>query len=243
MKRLPKITQIVLVASVAFNILFIAFLISKRFYYIHQGYINSHPNGSNDSLITYTINKYKANDVQVSLFKRLPHRTSNIVFMGTSLTQGFPLQEIFGNCDLINRGIGGNTATDILRRIDEAIEGKPKKIFLEVGTNDIGREGETIDSVFVNLKQIIATIKKESPITKIYVQSVLPFGINKNTLIEQYNNKVAAYCKANNLTFINIYPLFLDRNKMADSLTTDGTHLKGDGYFIWANSIKKYINE
>jgi len=207
-----------------------------------MGYINSHPNGGNDSLITYTINKYKYNQAELDLFKSLPHSKSDIVFLGTSLTQGFPLQESFNNAHIKNRGIGGNTTVDILNRLDEVIDGKPQKIFIEIGTNDIGQK-HSIDSTFSNLKQIITIIRSKSPESTIYVQSVLPFGKNNSKQIELYNSKVSAYCADNKITFIDLYPHFLRNGTIKNELTCDGTHLVASGYLLWKDLIFKYVKE
>ncbi len=157
--------------SVILNIVFIIFLISKRFYY-HQISVNSSKGSLNDSLVTYTINKYKYNRMETDFFKILPHAKTDIVFLGTSLTQGFPLQEIFNDCRLKNRGIGGNTLTDISNRLYEVVGGHPAKLFLEMGTNDIGNN-VPLDKMLMSFKSIINTVEAKTPSTKIYVQSII----------------------------------------------------------------------
>jgi len=233
--------RLVLGLSIGFNIIFIAFLISKRFYY-HQLSVDSSKKSSNDSLVSYTVNKYQYNRIQVDIFKMLPHSKTDIVFLGTSLTQGFPLQEIFKNCRLENRGIGGNTITDISNRLYEVTDGHPAKLFLEMGTNDIGNK-VPIDTMLNHFKKIIETVKKKTPSTKIYVQSVLPFGKDNIKEIELYNHSIEKYCSKNHITYINMFPLFLQKNSINPNLTTDGTHLNSKGYFIWAEKTRGYIDQ
>ncbi|WP_295792675.1 GDSL-type esterase/lipase family protein [Mucilaginibacter sp.] len=190
--------KLALATSITLNILFVSFFIGKRFYYSHQDYIKTLTTPTNDSIITYSINKYKNNEAQLRLFKILPHSKDDIVFVGTSLTQGFPLQEFFTNTHLKNRGIGGNTVTDIQARIGEVIAGKPHKIFLEMGTNDIGT-GVAIDTVYKKLIALIRAIKSGTPATKLYVHAVLPFAKNYTQKVKAYNAKVAGFCKMNNI--------------------------------------------
>jgi hexosaminidase len=220
----------------------LSYFVGKRAYYYQSGLPQNRKDiiPQKPGFITYTINIKESNLNAVNLFKSLPHYNSDIVFLGTSLTQGFPLQEMLSDCRIKNRGIGGNTIDNILNRLDEVTNGKPAKIFLEVGTNDL-KPGCDIDSVFNKFSIIIKTIKKTTPLTKIYVQSVLPFGKNNAANIEQYNTRLKTYCVKNALTFINLYPLFLQDGSLKKELTTDGTHLKANGYLIWKNAIEQYL--
>lgn len=242
MNKLPKHYKYLLIASIIFNIICIGFFVGKRIYY----YRSSLPENRADIIpqpkgfVVYKINIKEYNKQMFDYFKALPHDTTDIVFVGTSLTQGFPLTELFKDCRLKNRGIGGNRTNDILNRLSEVTDGKPAKIFLEVGSNDIQPNCIT-DTIFNNFLQIINRIQKASPKTKLYVQSVLPFGRNNISYIESYNERVKAYCSNNGITFINIYPLFLQNGTIKKELTTDGTHLKAAGYLIWKYAIEKYL--
>jgi lysophospholipase L1-like esterase len=236
--------KVIFVFSIVINILFvISFFVAKRMYYKHMGYINSHPNGGNDSLITYTINKYKVNKAMVDIFKTLPHKKTDVVLLGTSLTQGFPLQELLNDCRIKNRGIGGNTTFDILDRLIEVTDGKPSKIFLEAGTNDIGKYS-TIDTPYNNIVEIANKIKEYTPKTKLYIQSILPMSNSKSVKpITDLNNKISIYCDNKHIKFIKLYPAFLKDGVLNKSLTTDGIHLNFKGYFIWKENIESFINE
>lgn len=244
--RNPSNLRTLLILSLCFNFVIVglSYFIGKRIFYYERG----QPENRSDIIpqkkgfITYMVNVKDMNMNAVNMFKMLPHKPTDIVFLGTSLTQGFPLQEMFADCRLKNRGIGGNTTNDILARLTEVTNGRPAKVFLEAGTNDIGHQIAT-DSIFGNFVKIIKIIKKASPLTKVYVQSVLPFGNNNEPSIVTYNNKVNQYCIANNLTYINLYPLYLRNLTLNKDYTTDGTHLNSTGYFIWANKIKNSIYE
>ena len=49
--------------------------------------------------------------------------------------------------------------------------------------------------------------------------------------------------KEKGLTYINLFPLFTEKgsNVLRADLTTDGLHLKEEGYKIWVKAIKKKI--
>ena len=58
-------------------------------------------------------------------------------------------------------------------RLAPIIKGKPAKIFLMIGINDIAHHLST-DSIVKNITKIIRKIKKETPSTQLYIQSLLP---------------------------------------------------------------------
>ena len=245
MKIKPENLRVLLVVSIIINFVILgsSYFIGKRVYYYQSGL----PENRKDVLpqkpgyITYRININESNANALNLFRMLPHSSSDIVFLGTSLTAGFPLNEMFGDCRLKNRGLGGNRTNDILNRLSEVTEGEPAKIFLEIGTNDI-QPNCIIDTIFNNFLKIVETIKETTPKTKLYVQSVLPFGRNNTSYIEIYNEKVKSYCTKNSITFIDLYPLFLENGSIKNELTTDRTHLTIKGYFVWKGKIAQYVN-
>ena len=55
--------------------------------------------------------------------------------------------------------------------------------------------------------------------------------------------QLKALAKEKGLTYINLFPLFTEKgsNVLRADLTTDGLHLKEEGYKIWVKAIKKKI--
>jgi len=132
----------------------------------------------------------------------------------------------------------------VLARLDEVTEGKPEKIFLMIGTNDLAR-GKTVPEVRDKIAEILDTIKKETPRTTVYLQSVLPtlnhFNyINEN--IDPLNVELKKLAAEKGVTWVDLAPLFKDRNgKLKKHLTEDGLHLNGAAYQLWYSAIKKYL--
>lgn len=224
-------------ASVILNIVLI-FLIGHRLNYNYSKLFDFRDNSIENDLI------YKrTKEARTKLIAKLPNENGSIVFLGNSLTENFPVQEIFSSLKVKNRGVSGNTSSDIIRRLDIIVESKPEKIFLMDGINDIYRDHRSVDETFLEFKKIINIITTKSPSTKLYIQSVLPvWGEgNINEKIKKYNSKIKEFCQDNNLIYIDLYSYFLKDGEMNSALTTDGMHLNEKGYFIWKNRIEQYV--
>ena len=69
-------------------------------------------------------------DQRRSLFEVLPIRSSDIVFLGNSITDGGEWAELFDNRHVRNRGISGDQTGWMLGRLDPILAGHPKRLFL-----------------------------------------------------------------------------------------------------------------
>jgi lysophospholipase L1-like esterase len=120
---------------------------------------------------------------------------------------------------------------------------------LLIGVNDVSHDLST-DSIVYRIDQTLTRIQKESPDTKVYLQSLLPIDesfnrykrlANKTYQIPEINARLEALAKEKKITFINLYPLFTEKgtNVLRKELTNDGLHLNDKGYQIWVDAIKK----
>ena len=78
-------------------------------------------------------------DVQVALFESYKNSASDIIFLGNSITAHAEWAELLENPHVKNRGISGDITFGVLQRLKEVTEGKPAKVFLLIGINDISR--------------------------------------------------------------------------------------------------------
>ncbi|SDB62812.1 Lysophospholipase L1 [Flavobacteriaceae bacterium MAR_2010_188] len=189
--------------------------------------------------------------VQVRQFRTYPDSNNDIIFLGNSITARAQWNELL-QCPMArNRGISGDTTFGILERLDEITEGKPSKIFLLIGINDISRDFP--DSLIMkNYKEIVSRIKKESPNTKIYIETILPVNksfdvykrhYNKDEHILYINEELRKLALKMDVTLIDIYSEFLDeKNRMDAEFTDEGLHLNEKGYLKWAKILKPYMD-
>ncbi|MCA5004386.1 GDSL-type esterase/lipase family protein [Sphingobacterium bovistauri] len=176
----------------------------------------------------------------------------DIVFFGNSITERGPWSELIGvKFKVGNRGIGGDNTFGMKARIQDAIKSSPKKIFLMMGINDVGRNLPTEWSLN-NYEEIIKTIKKNSPKTKIYIQSVLPlnekispyeYHKGRESKVVALTEGVEALAKKYKLTYVNLREIFADGYVLKKAYTMDGIHINTQGYVDWVKYLreKKYL--
>lgn len=187
---------------------------------------------------------------RASLFSKLPITPKDILFIGNSITNGAEWNELFPRKRVKNRGISGDTSEGVYDRLDAVVKGKPAKIFILVGINDISR-GIQVDTIVQNMKRIVEKIQNESPKTKIYIQSILPvnpdFGMFKGhmkpQLIKEINQSYQNIVQEYKVNYIDLYSHFLEEgtDKMDKKYTNDGLHLLGEGYLLWREIVKPYL--
>lgn len=190
--------------------------------------------------------------IKVEQFRSFPTSTEDIVFLGNSITAGIDWAELLQNRHVKNRGISGDITFGVLQRLSDITKGYPKKIFILIGTNDLSYNIPN-QVIMNNYKRMIDKINKESPSTKIYLQTILPINDevspgrnpnNKDIRITQINQKIKGLAKLEKIIIVDLYSSFVKDGKLNRSLTYDGIHLTKDGYRLWEKILRdgNYLN-
>ena len=177
----------------------------------------------------------------VSFFEEYPIRPADVVFLGDSITAGGQWSEMFDGIPVRNRGIGGDRTDDVLERLDQITRGEPRKIFLLIGTNDLGTDLPQ-DEILANYEGILARLSEDSPDSLVYVQSVLPRGSDYSDRIAALNSALADLAQRRGLQYVELFQSFLsDDDSIVDELTYDELHLTGAGYRLWQKLLEPYV--
>lgn len=189
--------------------------------------------------------------IKVKQFQGYPNSQEDVIFLGNSITAGTNWNELLGLQNARNRGISGDTTFGILERLDEVTEGKPSKVFVLIGINDIARNYPD-EVILKNYKRIISRIIEESPNTEIFIQSILPVNntftkyknhYNKDNHILAINKELKRIANNYNANFIDIHPYFLDEeNRLDRKFTEEGLHLNALAYKTWAEILDPYLH-
>ena len=174
----------------------------------------------------------------VSSFEAFPLVPDDIVFLGDSITEGGPWEELFPDLRVRNRGIGGDTSEGVLHRLEQISRATPAKVFLLIGTNDLFR-GDAEDEIVANITEILDRLKQETPDTEVYLQSVLPRAPSYRAAVEALNARLSEVALEHGSAWVDLYTAFLDPETggIRAELSNDELHLLGPGYALWKEQI------
>ena len=175
-----------------------------------------------------------------------------VVFYGDSITDAWPVEKSFPGKPYLNRGISGQTTSQMLVRFrQDVIDLKPAAVLILAGTNDIaGNGGETTVKAIEDNLQSMAELARFNHI-RVALASVLPTndypwrpGREPAGKIARLNRWIASYCAAAHLVYLDYYSSMAAPNRdMKHELTKDGVHPNGAGYAVMAPLAEKAIAE
>ena len=177
-----------------------------------------------------------------------------IVFIGDSITDLFPLDAYFSDLPLAtyNRGIGGDVTAGVLARMQLCLyDLAPTKIVLLIGINDIN-SGVPTERIVLNYRKILQGIRTNLPTTAVYCLSILPmnetviaYGVNLDAALartKEINQSISSFTTEFGYTYVDLFSSVADENeRLIAGYSDDGLHLNANGFAVWANVIKPYL--
>lgn len=196
-------------------------------------------------------------------FKRLNQEVikGEILFTGSSLMEQFPIEEILMTRKLpliiYNRGVGGFTTDDMLMNMEEMVFGtEPSKIFINIGTNDIGAVDFQKEKLLSNYQKILEQIRERLPETHVYLMAYYPVNevdkipefwkdafVNRNNkTIAEINPQIEMLAKTMGYDFIDVNQGLTDENgRLKAEYTVEGIHMYANAYRIIFDNMKVYL--
>ena len=178
----------------------------------------------------------------------------DILFIGDSIVEYYPLQELFGTSKtIVNRGIRGYQTRLLRENLDAHLYGGAvDKIVLLIGTNDMGKD-VPVNEALNNLEAIIQSIARDYPLTEIKLLSILPVNEReeyKQTVYIRTNEKIKKWNQAYKelasayiqVEFVPVFDSLIDQaGQLKKDYTTDGLHLSVPGYHVLTKALKDYL--
>jgi acyl-CoA thioesterase I len=176
-----------------------------------------------------------------------------VVFMGDSITEGWDLEKSFPGKPYINRGISGQTSSQMLLRFrQDVIDLGPKVVLILAGTNDFAENTGpvTLPQVEGNLMSM-AQLAAANGI-RVALCSVLPsvrFGWhpeleNPAPRIAAINDWMKAYAADKGYVYVDYYSAMKDAaGGLPSNLSRDGVHPLPAGYAIMAPLAESAIEK
>ncbi|WP_172331801.1 GDSL-type esterase/lipase family protein [Mangrovicoccus sp. HB161399] len=163
-----------------------------------------------------------------------------VVFLGDSLTEQAPWEEMFPDIRFANRGVSGDTFADILARLDQVSALQPKAVFLLAGIND-ARIGD-LEASIMAIRRIVETFQSKG--VDVFLQSSpvpnWPNGKSARIFIKELNLLISELAAEKNVQFIDVASI-APLDGLSAELAPDGVHLNGLGYKNWEGILHQHL--
>jgi lysophospholipase L1-like esterase len=180
-------------------------------------------------------------------YRKIPTTPAEVVFAGDSLVADGPWAEFY--TEVHNRGIGGDTVAGLLTRLDEITEGRPRKLFLLVGANDLSA-AVPVEQFLRHYRTMLGRIREESPGTAVTVIGLLP--VNRgfprapnfdSTRVAETNRRLAGLvAEFPGVRFLDLGRHLVDASgNLRREFTTDGLHMNIDGYLAIREALRGVV--
>jgi lysophospholipase L1-like esterase len=185
-------------------------------------------------------------DADAALAPPSPKET-RVVFLGDSITDYWKISDYFAGKPYLNRGIDGQTTSQMLVRFrQDVIDVHPKVLVVLAGTNDVagvtGRmRNEDIEANYASMAELAAlhhihvVFASLLPAYNYTEESKESFALRPQERILALNAWLKDYCEKNKLVYLDYYAALVDdHGMMTRALSDDGLHPNAAGYKIMA---------
>lgn len=183
----------------------------------------------------YNLKRYaSANSKELEPTPSLPR----YVFLGDSSTDLWRLSDYFPGKDFVNRGIAGQTTSQMLPRfLADVVALRPLAVVINAGSTDlaVGMSPIAIDDNLV----MMGDVAKAHSVQPLFT-SVLPVNgeaakTRTPEAIKKLNAWIRDYCIRENFIYIDYYTALADsKGMMKAEYTEDGVNPNGRGYRVMA---------
>ena len=184
-------------------------------------------------------------------------KEDRVVFMGDSITDSWKLAEYFPEKPYVNRGISGQTTSQMLIRFRPDVIGlKPKVVVILAGTNDLaGNTGPTSLEVIQNNLASMTDLALANRI-RVVLASVMPINdyavrdgkpiirsvARPPEKIVALNKWIKDYAATNGLTYLDYFSAMVDeKGFLKAELSNDGLHPTPKGYEVMKTLAEEVI--
>jgi len=183
---------------------------------------------------------------------------TQLVFIGDSITDGWRngdqrdiFEDYFGKYHPYNIGISGDQTQHVLWRIEHGeLDGiSPKVAVIMIGTNNLGNMHQSPEETIDGIKSVVQAVEQKVPNIKILLLGVFPRA-NKaddpfRAQIKQVNEAISKLDDGGkHVKYLDIGDKFLDPDgTLPRTIMPDFLHPNVKGYQIWADAIKRSVDE
>ncbi len=154
------------------------------------------------------------------------------------------LEEDFPELTIIHRGFGGSTSEDVLNYLDDIVlPYDASQIVYYEGDNDIVR-GIPVDSIMLNIRSFVETVKEKKPDTEIFIISPKPAFVRMKYwgIYVELNEKLEKFAaNTESFEFVDVASgMFLPNGELDESMFIDDKlHMNAKGYKLWTKILRE----
>jgi beta-glucosidase len=186
--------------------------------------------------------------------ERIKKGNVDLLFIGDSITEAWSGEgkevwaKNYEKRNAVNLGIGGDQTQHVLWRLQNGnLDGpiKPKAAVIMIGTNNTARN--TPEEIASGIKEIVKTVRKKLPDTKILLLAVFPRkrpndAKDIDERIAKINGTIKKLDDGKMIHYLDIGPKFLDKDGvLPKEIMPDLLHLSPAGYQIWGDAIEEKL--
>ena len=178
------------------------------------------------------------------MYEEIPVCPGNIVMVGDDYIDRGIWSEFYSDTTFKNRGITYDATEHVLYRIERIAAGKPYKIFVSAGLNDL-LHGTEPEAIVANIEQIFKRAERVSPDTKYsWLNIVLSPVLDEEQKArgEQVNDAVMNLAKKVGFEYIDINSALQEGIENGTYSWDGGKFLNGAGYEAYAKAIEKQVD-
>lgn len=202
---------------------------------------------------------------KVERYRRLNRfvRPHQILFVGSSLMEQFPIHELLLDRQLpytvYNRGIGGTTTFELLENMNVCIyDLQPDYIYINIGTNDLNLPDYTEEGLIERYRRILQGIRSHLPESRIFMLAYYPVNpiaakgnpwaeealrIRSNARICAANRAVQKLADEMGATYLDLNDGIRDaEGNLRAEFTVEGMHMYADGYAQVLEKLLPWLN-
>ncbi len=159
-----------------------------------------------------------------------------VVFLGSSTMERFPLSEAFPGRPCLDRGIGDETATELLARLDASLpDARPAGVVLYAASVDFRREGRPPEVIEARVLALVRRLRARLPGIPIALIGLLSERDAPAELVARLrrtNARLAELARTSGLAFVatDRPPLTLPSGALSEAYSADRLHLSEAGY-------------
>jgi lysophospholipase L1-like esterase len=157
------------------------------------------------------------------------------------------LDEYFGQWNIANFGIAGDTTQGVLYRLQngEGTGFSPRAVRLMIGTNNTGRN--TAPEIAEGVGAVVLELRNRFPEAEILLLGIFPRGRAGDPVratLAEINAKISQLDDGETVHYLDIGDVFLDADgNIPTSVMSDALHPSTEGYRLWAEAVQAPLTE